>query len=171
MINIRKNVFETNSSSVHAICISKDKELEIPKELTFCFDDYGWQDNLLNTPIQLASYLYTAIYNLYFDNKDELNDFKNYIYDTLGKHGCDCTFDEPKNERYGIDYGYIDHLGELVPLIESLRKSEKKLLRFLFSPDSFIVTGNDNSDTFYDWLDEFEDSKEKKKVDIYVKGN
>ena len=28
MINIRKNVFETNSSSVHAICISKDKELE-----------------------------------------------------------------------------------------------------------------------------------------------
>ena len=40
-----------------------------------------------------------------------------------------------------------------------------------FSPESFIVTGNDNSDGFYDWLERFEESEDKKKVEMFVKGN
>ena len=45
------------------------------------------------------------------------------------------------------------------------------LFRFLFSPDSFVVTGNDNSDWFYDWEDEFNGSEAAEKVDVYYKGN
>jgi hypothetical protein len=43
--------------------------------------------------------------------------------------------------------------------------------RFLFSPDSFIVTGNDNTDSFDEWEDEFNFSAESEMVDVYYKGN
>ena len=46
MLVIRKNVFETNSSSTHAICIAKSNEnIEIPEEIYIDLEDYqfGWE--------------------------------------------------------------------------------------------------------------------------------
>lgn len=170
MINIRNNLFETNSSSVHAICWSKNNDWEIPNTLHFGFGEYGWENSILATTYELASYLYTALCSIY--EGKELSDYKNYIYDTLGRHGCECTFAEPSTAEWGyFDSGYVDHSYELLPFIESLRKSEKKLLRFLFSPKSFIMTGNDNSENFYNWLDYFEESGDKNEVEMFVKGN
>ena len=62
MINVRQNLFETNSSSVHAICIAKDNNYYIPKSLHFAFGEFGWETEVLTNPESLASYLYTAIY-------------------------------------------------------------------------------------------------------------
>lgn len=170
MINIRNNLFETNSSSVHAICWSKNNDWEIPDTLHFTFGEYGWDNEMLATTYELASYLYTALCSIYEDK--ELSDYKNYIYDTLGRYGCECTFAEPSTAKWRyFDYGYIDHSHELLPFIESLRASEKKLLKFLFSPESFIMTGNDNSEEFYDWLNCFEKSEDKKKVEMFIKEN
>ena len=41
---------------------------------------------------------------------------------------------------------------------------------FSFSPDSFVVTGNDNSDWFYDWEEDFDGSETAKKVDVFLQG-
>ena len=170
MINIRNNLFETNSSSVHAICWSKNNDWEIPNTLHFGFGEYGWDNRVLKSTYELANYLYTALCSLYGYKK--LSDYTNYIYDTLGKYGCECTFAEPSTVEWGyFNSGYVDHSYELIPFIESLRKSEKKLLRFLFSPKSFIMTGNDNSENFYNWLDYFEESGDKNEVEMFIKDN
>lgn len=58
---IRQGVFETNSSSTHSICIAKDTELIIPKELHLEFGEFGWECNTLNSLQEKASYLYTGL--------------------------------------------------------------------------------------------------------------
>ena len=40
---IRRGCFETNSSSTHAICIATEDVLNIPKNIHFGFDDFGWE--------------------------------------------------------------------------------------------------------------------------------
>ena len=167
MINIRKNIFETNSSSTHAICIAKSNDYHIPSELHFEFGEFGWENRFLSGPTELASYLYTAICEIYYNKPEEIEKFKNEIYELLGKYGCECTFEEPTKSSWGYDSGYVDHAGELVDLIDSLRKSEKKLLRFLFSYDSYIITGNDNDETFSEVIEEQDFSD----VDVFYKCN
>lgn len=40
---IRKSVFETNSSSTHAICITKKKDnYKLPDHIDFEFGEFGW---------------------------------------------------------------------------------------------------------------------------------
>ena len=174
MINIRKSLFETNSSSTHAMCIAKDNdELCIPEELDFSAGEFGWDERFYYTTEEKASYLYTALLctYMYTRGQKELENIKNHIYELLGKHGCEATFTEPTKSSWGGYDFYIDHSDELDTFVNKITKSDRALLRFLFSPDSFVVTGNDNSDWFRTWEDEFEFSAEGEKVDIYYKGN
>lgn len=154
MINVRKRVFETNSSSMHSVCISKNNNYEFPSYVYFALDDFGWQNCIYREPHKLAAYLYTAIVDYYgYENRDEIEDYKNYIYETLGKYGVDCEFEDIvwRGDDYKFnDNGYIDHVAELCDFLNDIRKSERKLIRFLFSPDSFILSGNDNSDYYFD---------------------
>lgn len=166
MINIRRSIFETNSSSVHAICIAKENDYNIPSSLNFEVGEFGWGEDFIYDTWELASYLYTGILCCYHEQKD-IEDFKNYIYEVLGKNDCDCTFEIAKHDSWGLSNGYIDHSEDLGEFLEVIRKSEKALLRFLFSADSFIITGNDNSDWFKDTIEETDFSK----VSVYYKGN
>jgi hypothetical protein len=146
MFNIRKGIFETNSSSTHSICVSKNNDYKIPSSLKFEVGEYGWQNEFLYDSEELASYLYTAIYEVY-ENR-EIEDFKNYIYEVLGKHDCEAEFVEPEVGEWGLKEGYIDHCYETKDFLEAVRHSEKRLLRFLFSPESFILLGNNNDETY-----------------------
>lgn len=60
MIQIRRGIFETNSSSVHTIAIDErdlDKN-KVPKKVTFRLGNYGWGfSNISN----LQDYIWTAI--------------------------------------------------------------------------------------------------------------
>ena len=174
MINIRKGLFETNSSSTHAICIGKDNHnLEIPSELTFQVGEFGWEERFLYDIEDRASYLYTLLLHI-CDGviEEKLENIKNHIYELLGSVGCDCEFIPPTIGKYGwLEDGYVDHDYEAVDFVRKIINNDKMLLKYLFSPDSFIVTGNDNSEWFDEWADEFEASKESKKVDIYYKWN
>ena len=76
MKQIRKNVFETNSSSTHSICISK-APATIGKHISFHTGRYGWKYGCVDTP----SYLYTAI--LCQEEKDELLSKLKNILDSL----------------------------------------------------------------------------------------
>lgn len=173
MIQIRKTIFETNSSSTHAICIQKDnKNIFIPEELYFHFGEFGWDETAANEP---ADYLYTAIYYIYKyceENIRKFEDYKNYIYNTLAKYGCEAEFDDKFYDDEGWIRGYIDHAGELTEFLDKIRHSEKRLIRYLFGNESFILTGNDNDDTFDEMYNDY--SKEKdfnKKFEVYFKGN
>ena len=175
MINIRHGLFETNSSSTHAICIATSNDgLVIPNELTFRFNDFGWDEHFYYDVEDKASYFYTALYNSYDEDiKKNFENIKNHIYEVLGNAGCECWFDRARPSKWGrwMESGYIDHQNEIDPLIHKLIKNDKMLFRFLFSPDSFVVTGNDNNDWFYDWEEDFDGSETAEKVDVFYKGN
>lgn len=165
MINIRKGIFETNSSSVHSICISKNKDYDIPKSFHFALGEFGWENEWYSDSRNLGAYLYTAIvYGKFYD----VEKFKNHIYKTLGKYGCECTFEEPRynKEWHYLENGCIDHVDETQDFVNTVMRSEKKLLRFLFG-DSFIITGNDNEDEYYDVVSEYN----SKDYEVFEKGN
>lgn len=69
---IRKSVFETNSSSTHAICITKKKDnYKIPKHIDFEFGEFGWMYEEYSDTHNKASYLITAIFSFNKSETDE----------------------------------------------------------------------------------------------------
>lgn len=145
MIQIRSSIFETNSSSVHAICISRKEPSSFPREVHFHTDEFGWCRGLADP----ADYIYSAALQL------EREDFLQYMKDVLESRGVKCVFHKSDDDWHY----YIDHGGELTELIHCLYNNEDLLLRYLFSKESFIETGNDNDDCcpnycspyIYDW--------------------
>lgn len=194
---IRNGVFETNSSSTHAICVAKDRiDPDSLSENTvyFTHDDFGWEFDKYSDTYSKASYLYQAIWSttipdMKYDWKDKLKQAEyelkkkelidkkcKELQEILSRHHIKCDFTEEHFDSSGWDIGYIDHGNELDEWVDKCFSDEIYLLTYLFG-DSFVVTGNDNSDTFGEelyvggdyWNGEL---KEKyRKYDIYEKGN
>ena len=178
MINIRKGIFETNSSSTHSLCIQTKAVEKIPNYVYFNVNDFGWEvEKHYNYWHSVSpSYLYTALLNVYKEDSPELNDWLNYIKTTLEKYDCQVDFEQNPYKEYSNGYkfcvSHIDHANELIPLLNELRNNEDKLIRFLFGEDTFILTGNDNGEEFeilwehYHNEEGFDD-----KYEVFEKGN
>jgi hypothetical protein len=145
---IRKSVFETNSSSTHAICITKSDvdKTNLPNYVEFEHGEFGWEVTEYHGLHSKASYLYQAICSCYYEDDDKKEKMLDEISETLSKYGITCTF-EPDTSEWGD--GYIDHGSETIDFVKAVLSDEDKLLRYLFG-DSFVVTGNDNGDGFSD---------------------
>lgn len=143
MRKIRRECFETNSSSTHAICIPNSKEIGGGFEIIFQAGDYGCEDN----HVDQNDYLYTAICELYANDEKKRQEVLNHIREVCSKHNIDCLFVEPRWRNYNghryldSDYG-IDHYGDLHELIDILMKDENLLERYIAGAQVF--TGNDN---------------------------
>ncbi len=155
---IRTGVFETNSSSTHAICISKDTvdKTKLPDHITFSHGDFGWEFDVLKDMYDRAAYLNEALRYVY-DSKEQIQEKKDYIALVLSRYGISVEFEDDKyvknswsDEPY-YDSGYIDHGGDTVEFVSAVMNDEDKLLIYLFG-DSFIVTGNDNSDEWHNYM-------------------
>ncbi len=146
---IRSSVFETNSSSVHAICISKDKPLEkhFPDKVDFQQNYFGRSFQVLTTINEKATYLYQAICDL-SENQKEKTEYQNYLYETLGELGIECSFIENHDDWCSIDHSY-----ELKDFLKLVLSNKNRLLRYLFS-DTTIVLGSDENDYFFDYMNE-----------------
>lgn len=155
---IRKGVFETNSSSTHAICIATDDVLNFPKNVNFSFGDFGWEEERYMDRRTRANYLYTAL--AYIEDTNVLLGYLSFIKKTLKSHGIECDMDDFRfcintyDDDDDIDWylmpsgeGYIDHGSETREFVDAVCTNEDKLLNYLFSDRSYILTGNDNSDT------------------------
>lgn len=143
MIQIRKSVFETNSSSTHSICISKD-HVEPKDRIDFHIGYYEWENDKVNA----ADYLYTAILCAGSNEtwKDDVDKLKSF----LDKNNVEYSFEEPVwyHSDWGDTYlenGTIDHSHETIPFIHAALGDEDILARTLFG-DSYVYTGNDNID-------------------------
>ena len=150
MLQIRPGVFETNSSSTHSICIATDRKepLKLQDRLWFSTGDYGWEWEKLTAPEEKASYLYSAILEVY--ERREAEKLKAQIMDTLASAGIDCGFSKARYHDYGgrlyCENASVDHSddGELKDFVDKTVHNKGRLMRFLFSPKSFVLTGNDN---------------------------
>ena len=182
MIQIRSNVFETNSSSTHSICIPK-KVNKIDNFIDFNIGEYGWENDCVE---DTASYLYTAILSGY--EYDEAMDKVKELADILNRRDIAYRFDKPEWYVYsdgykGLENGYIDHAYETREFVESILNDEDMLLRYL--SDGIVYTGNDNQDSQPDGCDIADDYyydydsneyvpnpyHDEEKYDYFYKGN
>ena len=154
---IRKGVFESNSSSTHAICIATYSTLAFPDFVKFRIGEFGWECTTYHLFEDKASYLYTAILELKEDeNKGDIPveewEEIEWITNVLANNGIAVEFEEPRwgkwecSEEYYLDYGYIDHASELKDWLKDILSDEDTLLNYLFSEDSYVETGNDNDE-------------------------
>lgn len=138
MKKVRKGQFETNSSSTHAISISKGDgdviydSLEIPEDGTYVVTggEFGWEWKLYSDPETKISYAYEDNRDSY----DRLDMLKRVIMEHTGAK--DVVFMEETG-------GYIDH--QSMGTSQDAFESDETLKRFLFDPRSILYTGNDNS--------------------------
>ena len=154
MRTIRQSIFETNSSSTHAICIAPTYNIN-KTEVEFGNGEFGWEVEVYRNLQTRLDYLHEMIkYNQnYEENKQKIKDI-------LAKHNVHCKFNDGE--------GYIDHCEDTNLLCNLLVNNEEILLRYLFG-DTYIITGNDNSDGYDDLMQNYIDSFAE--YDIFEKGN
>lgn len=154
---IRKNIFETNSSSTHAVSIFRGGPYDIPERITICPGEFGWECEIYSDPESKLSYLYTWMlvkcnkyeynevtghYESHYDY-DKLKDYQYRLKSKLLEAGVK-EVEFKKSNGYWED-GYIDHSEDLFN--EDLETIlEEYFLDYIFNNASYIETGNDNDD-------------------------
>lgn len=192
--NYRDSAFESNSSSCHSICVSKekiDKDNLAGRYIHFTFGEYGCEQE---TVWDTASYFYTAI--LESPNCATFDDELNRLKAILDKYYINYSFQPVRKDKeydcYNAangNYYYINHGGECGWIVEAMLNNEDMLLRFLFG-NSCIETGSDNNgydsdepcfcafETYWDYDDDSDEGVEKphplhneEKYEYFFKGN
>ena len=177
---IRRGVFETNSSSVHSISIIKDNfKGSLPKKFVInCNGEFGWEGDTYDDSSSKAAYLYQAI-KYYTEKNVNVNDEKERIQGLMDKfignlesYGIEvvCPYRFTKitsmeigpNENYDYvtfvdengnepaDDGYLDHGSEAKEFVDYVLSSPENTVKFIFDYRCYIETGNDNEDSCVD---------------------
>jgi hypothetical protein len=180
IINIRKGVFETNSSSTHAFCVSNNCKTEedikkliklnnIDKIKIYQLheNDYGWGFGIYEDFLSKLDYITLAF--TYLTDNGSFEDY--YLYTLIQwltdigieveyvtkdnieeneRHFC-RTIDDDKDDSEIFD-AYIDHGGDCQTFINFLFSDRMNLYKFLFDDNSTIITGNDNGDEYRDYF-------------------
>jgi hypothetical protein len=140
-INIRKGVFETNSSSTHSVCIPEDLTDEmldtiVPNEdgiLELYGGEFGGGGEVINDAITKANYL--AVYCKEWYPEAKINDLllKDILINVIKKQtGCsDVSFDN-------VD-GYIDHQSVESEDYHWLFKEEETMRNFIFNKEAELT--------------------------------
>ena len=135
MIQVRNHTFETNSSSVHAICISNQPARKPAFVYTTVYpQEFGWETEMYNDFDYKLSYLSALI------GKDVTR--RTRLEELLTELGIVATF---KTTNQWDAYGYVDHGYEGLDFVDYVLESKDHLGRFLLNDNSYVQTGNDNS--------------------------
>lgn len=144
MKKIRQGVFETNSSSMHSVHIAESSKDTIYKTINpneegvieISSGKYGWDEETFSSVNDKASYAFT--YTQYGDEERLIEMLRSVIK----KHtGCnEVVFLKTSDEYY--PKGYIDH--QSTEVLNEAFSSEESLKEFLFNPESYFQTDNDN---------------------------
>ena len=196
MIQIRKSIFETNSSSMHALCIAMDdfyytenptyKEWrKTAKPLNIVGGEYGRtpQKPLVELE-EKANYLWTAVLNFYSDyhwdtknkrsyytcsNKEKFKWWKEQILNELPENS---TLKDYYDEYDAIDFPWIDHSNELENFIKACEK-QPQFIHCLLDDNSFIEISGDEYPNFITAFMPYNEEiiMMPGRYAIYVKGN
>lgn len=158
-VNIRKGVFETNSSSSHSVTLRKGGEsdtrffhVDDENRVVVTPDEYGWGYEVLTEPDQKLSYLVTMVMQRLSDNysviDDELlhedEDFKKIVECiTTYTDYKDVILSDPTYKSGRFDF-YIDHQSYYGSLDEFLSDWGVTMNQLLFDTGVSIIIDNDN---------------------------
>ena len=143
-VQIRQGLFETNSSSTHSIVVGNNGEdiyADLPEEVYFGGDCFGWEHDIHNDVQSKANYLFTSIVNC------GMNEYLDNIKEILAKWNINAVFEKLNKHGDFDSFSYVDHASKNEELIISLCENEELLMNYLFSSGSFVETGNDNDQT------------------------
>lgn len=192
---IRKNTFETNSSSTHAIAIPKEPSYKKLSHVDFKWGEFGWEYVIYYDTPNKANYLYTMIRYFngeYIPEYNKSNLYLETIKKYLDEENITYSFELSTDDTWGD--GYIDHGGDTPDVIEGILKTKESFLAYLFDERAYVSTGNDNdrgyyipgigsSDDYYNWTygdDAYRIGREKyenalkeykQEYDLFYKGN
>lgn len=150
---VRKCIFETNSSSTHSIVVGNNGEdiySGLPGVLEFHGGEFGWEHRLYTDTQTKADYLFTSL--LYMDDPYV---WMERIKEILGKWDVEAVFDELEEKQYSDGsvyyevkgaFCYVDHGGGNIDFVKKVCDDEANLMNYLFSEGSYIETSNDNDD-------------------------
>lgn len=155
-IQIRENIFETNSSSSHSFTISNKgsflyDSLPLDKDgnLVLTGGEFGWEWEKYEDPLIKANYC--AVYVLAKEN----DAYKNMLIEVLLENtkAKKVIFKVNLSDYNSDNYSYIDHQSLDDPEMETIFITKESLRDFIFNDSSILYTGNDNEyapDMFYD---------------------
>lgn len=141
---IRNNVFETNSSSVHSITISKEgrepSKLEKDKDgyIKIDFGTFDKDYHIYDTQYDKLSYLITCFY--YLSGYDICNIYDNYEYKELEK--IICNYADAKGIRIiNKEEPYIDHQSQPYNYMDFINiYDEDEVIDFVFNKYAALKT-------------------------------
>lgn len=144
MIKIRNNIFETNSSSTHAICFG-DKSNKLPKIMRFDLSRFGSYDRYVDR----WDYLYTAICDFYSCGNEWKYKWE-WVEGVLKKNGVEKIYtQEPEwNENGWSDNFGVDHSDQLEEFLSAILGDEDLLLKYLTDDDGFVHCSRDDWDVY-----------------------
>lgn len=159
MLKIRKNVFESNSSSSHSLTVNKrgctgtlDVDKFTNKVITH-FGEFGWGYDEYNDPENKLSYLVTMLVETHSDclTMEELCETDDFIaINEVVAYYCDCDgifIDEEITEcswgNYNEHEGYIDHQS-VENITDLLEYYGCTIEEFIFDEGIELIIDNDN---------------------------
>jgi hypothetical protein len=163
MRQIRKSVFETNSSSTHSVSIQKSGRLdssylkvdEEDNKVHVQFGEFGWGVESFYSQEEKLSYLCTMVAEAEGRNLKTEEDFYNsegfQLINGVVSEYCNCdgvVIDNAnfKTTSWGLEHeGYIDHQScEYSSLQEFLNDYDTNVIEFIFNNGVVLHTDNDN---------------------------
>ena len=137
MIKVRRNVFETNSSSMHSLSvIGSDRMTTLENKdgvVVVSYGEFGWGYDSLTTPTEKLSYLITQ----YSEDEDILETIKEAVFDYTG---LKMVIYESKTDYW--EKGYIDHQSQ--GMISEYITDKQSIIDIVFNDKNVIVIDNDN---------------------------
>lgn len=158
----RNNTFETNSSSVHSLCVVGNNKVKVSmlSELKYpiFFGEYDQYYNVYSKPIDIIRYLWTVVNCLEIGNP-----YRDKMLEWLPN----CEFEKSneisdrRSNYYNIP-GYVDHCGSWeygqlddngnsikgTSMLENVFKNKKSFAEVVFNGQ--VVTYSDSCDIYKD---------------------
>ena len=151
MKTTRHSAFETNSSSTHSISIDDKSTLLssiTPSKNGVIYlrgGKFGWEWQRITDPLTKANYCAVSAES----DEDRTQMLKEVIMEHTGAK--EVVISISIDDYSSADHSYIDH--QSYGTADVAFASKEQLKNFIFSPESFLFTGNDNSTpppNFYD---------------------
>lgn len=165
MIKIRKNVFETNSSSTHSVAVSsKDRgyshEMPVDEDGTLYIQlgGYNWGPDILYTPYDKLCYVMSYLSQSYSSVEEFAEDVEtgdiNSTVEEIGRYlkkdcGVSSIIIKKSDDSWGDGLGYIDHqsVGSLY---------DENMIDLIFNNSKIILIDNDNEIGFSNYSTNYE---------------
>lgn len=149
---VRKSIFETNSSSTHAVAISRKISIKsYPSSIHFGLFDESDYSVYAKGMEDRADFLYSQIIYLY--DIDEIEKYKQLIIEYLNSVGVyEIEFERyytTKNEDGTTESNpwemdiYIDHDSVSIDFVKEILSDKETFLEYLFGDNSCIILGRD----------------------------